>query len=232
MNSEMLFSYDTVGLLGVVMYISAYASLQLRLHRGTDYTYILMNLCAATLVLISLSNNFNLSSAIIQVTWITISLFGLGWTIHSHYSTKLSEEESAFIRAKFPSMSKRMARRFLNAGVFIDAEEGTSIATEGEPINALIYLQSGSAEFTLGGKTVGSCTHGTLLGELTCFDGTPATTSVVLSSPARYFLISTEALNRICNADSDLRIVLESAITQGLRTKFATANEQLSLKPV
>ena len=226
---ENVISYDAIGLLGVACYIAAYSSLQLRLIRGTDYTYTGMNLTAATLVLISLTNNFNLSSAIIQITWIVISIFGISWTLHRHMSTRLSEEEAAFIDAKFPLMSKPMARRFLDAGLWFDADAGAPVAVEGEPMNALVYLNGGNADVSLDGKVIGTCKPGILIGELSCFDGSPATASVTLSEPSRYFLISTGALNRLCEADSDLRIVIESAITKDMRVKFKAASEKLSL---
>lgn len=72
-----ILGYDSVGLIGVILYISSYAALQLGLLQGSGYTYTLMNLAAAILVLVSLMESFNLSSAIIQITWITISIFGL-----------------------------------------------------------------------------------------------------------------------------------------------------------
>ncbi len=124
-----------------------------------------------------------------------------------------------------------MARRFLNLGIWVDADAGTPIATGGEPMSALAYLHSGQADVRLGGKKIGACAECILIGELTCFDGAPATASVILTAPARYFVIATKALNRLCDADSDLCIVLESVITQDMRKKFATINKQLSTKP-
>lgn len=229
MTPDLLISYDAVGLMGVACYIMAYASLQLRLLRGTDYTYTGMNLTAATLVLISLSNNFNLSSAIIQVSWIGISLFGIGWTLHRHHSTRLSEEEADFVQAKFPLMTKPMARRFLDAGLWIDGDPGTAIAEEGEAMLALVYLKDGTAEVSLSGKIVGACRPGVLIGELSCFDRSPATATVTLTAPSRYFLISSDALERLCATDSDLRIALESTITSDMRVKFQAVNERLSM---
>jgi len=55
----------------------AYALLQLGKITGQCYTYTLMNMLAASLVLVSLVHQFNLASALIQISWIVISVAGM-----------------------------------------------------------------------------------------------------------------------------------------------------------
>lgn len=69
--------FDTIGLLGVLFYVGSYAALQLGWLDGSSLPYSLLNGCAASLVLISLTHNFNLASAVIQIVWIIISLLGI-----------------------------------------------------------------------------------------------------------------------------------------------------------
>ncbi|WP_104016903.1 CBU_0592 family membrane protein [Roseovarius nitratireducens] len=57
--------YDWAGYAGVSVYLGAYICLQLGLIRGSGYRYALLNMIAAIFVLISLSAEFNLASAII-----------------------------------------------------------------------------------------------------------------------------------------------------------------------
>jgi hypothetical protein len=71
-----------------------------------------LNLVAAVLVLIPLTKEFNLSSAVIQITWIGISIVGLVRMALLARRTKLSSEESAFVsrifqacRGKAPEVS-------------------------------------------------------------------------------------------------------------------------------
>jgi predicted tellurium resistance membrane protein TerC len=68
---------NTAGLAGVVLYLGSYALLQSGILRGSSYTYAILNLCAASLVLLSLTVAFNLSSAIIQASWVVISVLGI-----------------------------------------------------------------------------------------------------------------------------------------------------------
>ena len=69
--------YQFVGVLGFILYMMSYFLLQIGRLKGSGNAYILMNLSAATFVLISLTQNFNLASALIQISWILISFIGL-----------------------------------------------------------------------------------------------------------------------------------------------------------
>jgi len=80
MNLALLFgerSLELVGVLGFLFYMLAYGLLQLGKISGQCYTYSLMNLLAATFVLISLTHQFNFASALIQISWIAISMVGM-----------------------------------------------------------------------------------------------------------------------------------------------------------
>ena len=69
--------YEAAGLLGVAFYLGSYAALQMRMIGAEGYSYPLFNFMAASLVLISLFESFNMPSLIIQISWITISLYGM-----------------------------------------------------------------------------------------------------------------------------------------------------------
>ena len=65
---------ETIGVLGFCLYVLNYTLLTL--HRVTSHstTYFIINLAAASMVLLGLSNSFNLASALIQMFWIVISI--------------------------------------------------------------------------------------------------------------------------------------------------------------
>jgi len=68
---------ELIGVAGFVFYMLSYALLQLGKISGQCYTYTLLNMLAASLVLVSLLNQFNLASALIQISWIVISVVGI-----------------------------------------------------------------------------------------------------------------------------------------------------------
>ncbi len=69
--------HQYVGVVGTAVYIFTYASLQLGKVDGNGLVYVLLNLTASSCVLFSLLYAFNLASALIQVSWVVISLAGI-----------------------------------------------------------------------------------------------------------------------------------------------------------
>lgn len=219
--------FELAGLIGVILYVGAYAALQLGFLRGNGYSYALANLLASALVLVSLLTSFNLSSAIIQMMWVVISTAGLARMYWLDRSARLDKEEQAFIARKFPLMPPSNARAFLSAGQWREAEAGILLATEGERLGALIYLASGKAEVLSGNRVVGHCEANNFIGEMSCFDGSAASATVILTSDARYFSISTEALARLCTRDFEMRQTLHHAVGADMRSKLIATTRRL-----
>ncbi len=68
---------DFLGNIGVMLIIIDYLLLQLNRVRSNSLSYSLLNAVGATLIIISLLFNFNLSAFIMEAIWVVISLFGL-----------------------------------------------------------------------------------------------------------------------------------------------------------
>ncbi|MEL7542647.1 MAG: hypothetical protein AAGJ70_02610 [Pseudomonadota bacterium] len=68
---------QTLGLVGFALYMGSYFLLQIGRVDGNGLAYALANLAAASCVLVSLGEHFNLPSVLIQLSWIAISLVGI-----------------------------------------------------------------------------------------------------------------------------------------------------------
>lgn len=68
---------ELLGLAGFALYVINYTLLTLRHISGDSLLYFVINISAASLVLIGLSNSFDLASALIQSFWIAMSLLGI-----------------------------------------------------------------------------------------------------------------------------------------------------------
>lgn len=93
--------YTAIGLAGFAAYVAAYGLLQLGRIDGNGVAYTLLNIVAAGLVLVSLLEDFNLASVLIQVTWITLGLVGivLRWsTPHPPKTLPISAQVTARLR--------------------------------------------------------------------------------------------------------------------------------------
>ncbi|MEM1380468.1 MAG: hypothetical protein AAGH41_07585 [Pseudomonadota bacterium] len=69
--------YDITGIVGVLFVLAAYFLLQSGRIKSDELRYPMINLIGAVLILVSLTNTFNLASFVIEVAWIAISVFGI-----------------------------------------------------------------------------------------------------------------------------------------------------------
>ena len=67
-----------IGVAGFCLYVLTYTLLSLRFLSGNCILYFSLNLVAASCVMVGLTVNFNLASALIQGFWIMMSLFAIG----------------------------------------------------------------------------------------------------------------------------------------------------------
>lgn len=68
---------EMIGVLGFCLYVTAYSLLTLRVLTTSSVVYFVINLTAASCVLIGLSTSFNLASALIQMFWVCMSIVGI-----------------------------------------------------------------------------------------------------------------------------------------------------------
>ena len=69
--------HDLLGIIGVVLIVATYMLLQLEKLSATSFLYSAANGLGASLILVSLIYDFNLSAFIIEAFWLLISIFGI-----------------------------------------------------------------------------------------------------------------------------------------------------------
>ncbi|MGD9152809.1 MAG: hypothetical protein PVG30_04015 [Gammaproteobacteria bacterium] len=69
--------YDTVGIVGDILIISAYFLLQLGKVSGKSLPYLFLNLLGALFLLFSLIFAWNLAAFTIEIAWMLISIYGI-----------------------------------------------------------------------------------------------------------------------------------------------------------
>lgn len=68
---------DLIGNIGVVVLMITYLMLQLNKLRSDSLAYSVLNAAGASLIVLSLLVNFNLSALVMEVFWVLISCVGI-----------------------------------------------------------------------------------------------------------------------------------------------------------
>ncbi|MFD1341374.1 Crp/Fnr family transcriptional regulator [Litorisediminicola beolgyonensis] len=200
----------------------------MRLISGTGFLYPLLNLVAAGCVLIDLQRHFNLSSFLIQVSWIAISLAGLARVSYQCRRISLTSEEESFAASKLPTAPRYLVRRLLDAGRWVDLPEGWVLARRGLPFDNLVYVVRGSVACGLEGEPRYVYGADRYLGELTVLSGEPASATCVTASPCRCLLVDADRLRKLAAMDERLRVALEASFFEDVYRKMIEADDTVS----
>ncbi|MDD9910882.1 MAG: hypothetical protein OXR62_14485 [Ahrensia sp.] len=103
---ESLSLMQLFGLAGFATYIGGFTAIQFGLIDGNSRLYSAISILAASLVLASLMEHFNLASALIQVSWITIGCGGIIWKTVSAKRTQPAGTD----REDFVTLSRRLSQ--------------------------------------------------------------------------------------------------------------------------
>lgn len=82
--------FEGIGVMGFALYVLNYGLLTFQRTTSQSQTYFVLNLFAASMVLIGLTYSFNLASALIQMFWIVISIVAIALRLRPARREKLT----------------------------------------------------------------------------------------------------------------------------------------------
>jgi len=135
-----------------------------------------------------------------------------------------TDEEEAMRTAFLSALPRSAARQFIDQGLWLNGAPGEVLTREGEPAANLYYLLSGEACATHRGQQVGACRGGDLVGEATILSADPATATVTLRTPARFWCASSPVVRRFLDDHEGLRSAIERSLSNALKEKLRAAN--------
>ncbi|MEO0671337.1 MAG: cyclic nucleotide-binding domain-containing protein [Pseudomonadota bacterium] len=217
---------NAIGVIGALLYLTAFGAIQLGVLRGEGYAYSTINFFASGFVLISLATDYNFASFLVNAAWLTLSVIGLVRLFLLSRRLSFDDAEARFLAEKLPALERRHARRLLDIANWFDAEPGHIFIHEDAPVQHLIYLESGDAEVTYHGRRLGSAAGGAMIGEITCLTREAATATVTAKTAARYMAIDAVALRRLVDGAPDLRQALQASFMAEAKMKIARMNAE------
>ncbi len=160
---------------------------------------------------------------------ITLTCAGLiGRPFIKNAAVIFTPEESVLRAAIFDALPAHEARHLMDQGWWVHGAPGETLTQEGKPIETLVFMQSGSARVSVGGRKVGNCGAGDLIGEATALTGAAATATVVLDSASRLWCIKAATLRDYIGANPDIGSSLERSFRIALRAKLMATNQAIA----
>jgi len=147
-----------------------------------------------------------------------------GSVLVANKAARFSVEEEDMLTGPLSGLGRAQARRLLDQGFWMDGRAGDVLTREGEQAAQLVYLSRGAADVHAHGHLVGKIAARQLIGEATVLGNAPATATVTLTAPSRFWCAQGHALNAYLAANPDARHALEHGFTISLRDKLEAMN--------
>jgi len=209
-----------IGIGGAVTYLLSYILLQLGKVDGNGNVYAFLNMLAAAFVMISLTTHFNIGSLIIQISFISLSIYAILRSFLGRRAIKLSPIETELVSLMFPNLPPRRALPLIRKGTWKNTVDDV-LATEGKPLDTISIIIFGEAEVSKAGQTVARIGGGQMVGEVTWENDAPATADVVIKGPAHYFTISRKTMRAFLKKNTDVAASFELGLRNQLKRKLA-----------
>ncbi len=213
-----------IGVFGAGLYILNYFLLQMGIVRGSGVLYPVLVIIAASCVLISMAEEFNLAGAIIQLAYIVISVLGLLRGYLSHHLVRFSAPERQFVANYLETLKPHHARRLLNTAKLTTYESGYTLIEEGITSDYLAYVLSGRTTIFKNGQVINQCGPDQILGELTFGIGLPATATVCADEPTTCLVFDSQRLARLLRRNRQIDDALKAAHFRHARQKLLSSN--------
>ncbi|MEM7440853.1 MAG: cyclic nucleotide-binding domain-containing protein [Pseudomonadota bacterium] len=178
---------DFIGIIGVFFYLTSYTLLQMGHLRGGSFAYTMMNLAAASFVLISLASRFNFSSLLIQVFWISVSLYTLAKLFSLSRSRAGTARDRRWAAELLPQMDQSEATAILSVADFEETREDLMLLRQGAPVRALYFITEGRASIEIDGRKVREVMPGEIVGEFGIWEGEDASATVRMIEPGSVY---------------------------------------------
>ena len=195
--------------------------------RNTLWLRVALAICAAAGLVYVILHGRGFLQALVCGALMTISLIQTLFSISWASKIRLSAEEVAMAEHCFPSIPRPTIRHLLDQGLWVSARQGEFLLHEGAPATHLFYLSEGEVSVSSGGRELATSGPGHFFGEITVLSGGPATASVILKKPSRFWCATADSLHSFLSLYPDYRAILEASFAGDLRDKLRLANQRM-----
>jgi len=137
----------------------------------------------------------------------------------------LTAEERELLEGVLQVQDPEQQRRLIGLMRWRDAEVDEMLLEQGDSRPPLIYVASGEAEIIFDGKSVGTCSTGDFIGEMSLMTGERASATVRVSKPLRMARFDRDGLAQFTRSVPELQRAFDAALNRGMVAKITRMNK-------
>ena len=206
------------------LYIAIFAAILVALLARSRLTNHLMLGLTGLLGLLYAIGQHGLFGVILPLLILVVAGVQAASVLIANRAARFTSEEEAMLAGPLTGLGRAQARRLLDQGLWMDGKPGDVLTREGEQAAQLFFLATGAADVHSHGHLVGRIGENQLIGEATVLGDAPATATVTLAEPSRFWCAPGRTLNAYLAANPDARHALEHGFTISLREKLEAMN--------
>ena len=191
-----------------------------------------LRILVALSALVGLARALIWTGDLVTAIWMGVLLVAclglIGRSLYERRKVAFTADENRMLGSLVAGLSQSRARHLIDQGMWLTGKAGDELTREGEPVQHLYFLADGEARVMSLGRQVGTCRAGDLIGELSVLSGEPASATVILNGPARFWCAPAEDLKPYVEAHDDLRRAIEHGFATALKSKLRASNRAIA----
>jgi hypothetical protein len=162
-----------------------------------------------------------------DIVFIAINAYQLYQLVKDRYTLRLPEADRELLRSVMKGLNDFQIARLLSVGDFVDVAPGTVLATEQRDLERLVFMCSGMAKVTIGGREIAKLIPGNFVGEVAFLTGKPATATVIAETDLRTVSFPKDKLNEFMAGESEVAGLIYQLLGRELAAKMKVSNHLL-----
>lgn len=155
-----------------------------------------------------------------NVLFVIINVVQIAIIIKERSGVEFTEEEKELHDTLFKNFAPFEFMKLMRIGNWRVAQEGEILATEKQPLDAVMLIYNGMLAVDNNGKEIARLTDGNFIGEVSFITGGAASATVRALTPTRYITWPKVAISGLLNRNPSMRVAMQSLLSTDLSKKL------------
>lgn len=155
-----------------------------------------------------------------NILFALINIVQVAIIIKDRSGVHFTDEEKELHETLFKNFAPFEFMKLMRVGQWLNAKQGETLATEKQPINAIMLIYNGLVAVETNGQEVAKLKDGNFIGEVSFITGGEATATVRALIPTRYIAWPKDEITKLLNRNPTMRFAMQSMLSTDLSKKL------------